>query len=114
MRNELGYADYLGALQRYRGEHPLDLRLLTVSHFLIDYPFANRLFPNSLDVVERVKPWGPAVILSDGDVVFQPRKVERAGLSEAVNGNVLIYVHKEQELRDVAKRFPADSLRHGG
>ena len=108
LRAELGYADYLGALQRYRSDNPHDPRLLTVSRFLIDYPFANRLFPNSLDAVERVKEWGPAVILSYGDVVFQPRKVERSGLSEAVNGNVLIYVHKEQELEDVAQRFPAD------
>lgn len=108
LRTELGYADYLGALQGYRSENPRDPRLLTVSHFLIAYPFANRLFPNSLDAVERVKQWGPAVILSDGDVVFQPRKVERSGLAEAVDGNVLIYVHKEQELDDVAERFPAD------
>lgn len=108
LRNELGYADYLGALQRYRIEYPRDLRLLTVSDFLINYPFANRLFPNSLDVVERVKQWGPAVILSDGDVVFQPRKVERSGLFEVVDGNVLIYVHKEHELDDVEQRYPAD------
>jgi FMN phosphatase YigB (HAD superfamily) len=107
LRSNLGYADYLGALQRYRAEYPRDLRLLTVSHFLINYPFANRLFPNSLDVIDRVKKYGPAVILSDGDVVFQPRKVERSGLFEAVNGNVLIYVHKEKELDDVKKRFPA-------
>ena len=108
LREELGYADYLGALQRYRSENPHDPRLLAVSRFLIDYPFANRLFPNSLDVVARLKQWGPAVILSDGDVVFQPLKVERSGLFDAVNGNVLIYVHKEQELEDVAERFPAD------
>jgi FMN phosphatase YigB (HAD superfamily) len=107
LREELGYADYLGALQRYRSENPHDPRLLTVSRFLIDYPFADRLIPNSLDVLERVKRWGPAVILSDGDVVFQPLKVERSGLYKAVNGNVLIYVHKEQELDDVAQRFPA-------
>ena len=108
LREELGYADYLGALQRYRSENPHDPRLLTVSRFLIDYPFANRLFPDSLDVVARVTQWGPAVILSDGDVVFQPLKVERSGLFDAVNGNVLIYVHKEQELENVADRFPAD------
>ena len=107
LRTELGYADYLGALQRYRSEHPRDPRLLIVSNFLVNYPFANRLYPNSLDVVDHVKQWGPAVILSDGDVVFQPRKVERSGLSEAVNGNVLIYVHKEKELDDVERRFPA-------
>ena len=108
LRTRLGYADYLGALQRYRSEYPHDLGLLAVSRFLVNYPFANRLFSNSLDVVERVKQWGTTVLLTDGDVVFQPRKVECSGLFEAVNGNVLIYMHKEQELDDVAKRFPAD------
>ncbi len=108
MRNELGYADYLGALQRYRLEFPRDPHLLMVSSFLINYPFANRLFPNSLDVVDRVKQWGPAVILTDGDVVFQPRKVEHSGLAEAVDGNILIYVHKEQELDDIEQRYPAE------
>lgn len=108
LREELGYADYLGALQRYRVEHPHDPRLLTISRYLVNYPFANRLFPNSLDVIEQVRRWGTAAILSDGDVVFQPRKVERSGLYEAVDGKVLIYVHKEQELADVLKRYPAD------
>jgi FMN phosphatase YigB (HAD superfamily) len=108
LREELGYADYLGALQRYRIEYPRDPKLLTVSHFLVNYPFANRLYPDSLDVIERAKAWGPAVILSDGDVVFQPRKIDRSGLFEAVDGNVLIYVHKEKELDDVAARFPAE------
>ena len=108
LRSELGYADYLGALQRYRSENPHDPHLFTVSHFLIGYPFANRVFPHALDVIDLVKQWGPAVILSDGDVVFQPRKVERSGLFEAVDGNVLIYVHKEKELDDVVRRFPAD------
>jgi FMN phosphatase YigB (HAD superfamily) len=107
MRSELGYADYLGALQRYRIEYPHDLRLLVVSHFLINYPFANRLFPNSLDVIDRARHWGPAALLTDGDVVFQPRKVDRSGLFEAVEGNVLIYVHKEHELEDVAVRYPS-------
>jgi len=107
LRDELGYADYLGSLQHYRKDNPHDSRLLTVSRFLINYPFANRLFPNSLDAVEHVKRWGPAAILSDGDVVFQPRKVDRSGLHEAVDGNVLIYVHKEQELDRVEARFPA-------
>jgi FMN phosphatase YigB (HAD superfamily) len=108
LRAELGYADYLGALQRYRLEYPRDPHLLVVSSFLVNYPFANRLYPNSLDVVDHLKQWGAAVILSDGDVVFQPRKLERSGLSEAVEGNVLIYVHKEQELEDVDQRYPAD------
>lgn len=108
LRVELGYADYLGALQRYRVEHPRDPHLLTVSSFLVNYPFANRLFPKSLAVVERCKEWGPAVILSDGDVVFQPRKVERSGLMEAFEKNVLIYIHKELELDDVEARYPAE------
>jgi FMN phosphatase YigB (HAD superfamily) len=108
LRAELGYADYLGALQRYRGEYPRDPHLLTVSSFLINYPFANRLFPNALDVIERVRAWGPAVILSDGDVVFQPRKIERSALWEAVGGDVLIYIHKEHELDDVERRYPAE------
>ena len=108
LRTELGYADYLGALQRYRVEYPRDPHVLTVSSFMVNYPFANRLYPNSLDVVERFCAWGPTVILSDGDAVFQPRKVERSGLFEAVDGNVLIYIHKERELDDVEARYPAD------
>jgi len=108
IRSELGYADYLGALQRYRIDYPHDPNLLTVSYFLMRYPFANRLFPNSVDAVEHVAQWGPVVILSDGDVVFQPHKVYRSGLFELFQGQVLIYVHKEQELEDVAQRYPAD------
>ncbi len=108
LRAEFGYADYLGALQRYRVEHPHDPHLLTVSSFLINYPFADRLFPNSLDVVEHCKQWGPVALLTDGDVVFQPRKIERSGLLEAVEKNVLIYIHKELELEDVAQRYPAE------
>src|SRR5919202_4844232 len=108
LRAELGYADYLGALQRYRLQYPRDPHLLRVSSFLIDYPFANRLYPGSLDAIEHLQQTGPAVILSDGDVVFQPRKVERSGLFEAVDGNVLIYVHKEKELEDVENRYGAD------
>jgi FMN phosphatase YigB (HAD superfamily) len=108
LRNELGYADYLGALQRYRVEDPRDPHVLHLSQYLIDYPFANRLYPESLDVIDRFKETGEVVILSDGDVVFQPRKVERSGLWSAVDGNVLIYVHKEHELEDVEARFPAD------
>ena len=107
LRTELGYADYLGALQRYRVEHPRDPRLLEVSHFMINYPFANRLYPNSLDAVEHVKQWGPIVSVSDGDVVFQPRKVDRSGLGDVFGSNVLIYVHKEHELDDVEARFNA-------
>ncbi|MGH7931906.1 MAG: HAD family hydrolase [Candidatus Binataceae bacterium] len=107
LRKELGYADYLGALQRYRVEYPRDFNILAVSRYLVGYPFANRLFPNSLDVVERSRQFGLPVILSDGDVVFQPLKVERSGLGEAVDENVLIYIHKEMELSDIAERYPA-------
>ncbi|HKN86246.1 MAG TPA: HAD family hydrolase [Nitrospiraceae bacterium] len=108
LRVELSYVDYLGALQRYRLEYPRDPHLLTVSSFLINYPFADRLFPHALDVLKHVKQWGQPVILSDGDVVFQPRKIERSGLLQAVDGQVLIYIHKECELDDVERRYPAD------
>lgn len=107
LRAELGYADYLGALQRYRVENLRDPNLLSISLYLVEYPFANRLYPGSLDVVDALGRWGPTVILSDGDVVFQPRKVERSGLWEAVGGRVLIYIHKEQMLPDVEERYPA-------
>jgi FMN phosphatase YigB (HAD superfamily) len=105
---DLGYRDYLGALQRYRVEHPQDIHLLSMSSFLVDYPFANRLYPGSLDVLERFRSWGQTVILSDGDVVFQPRKVERSGIFETVEGHVLIYIHKEKSLDDVVRRYPAE------
>ena len=107
LRNELGYADYLGALQRYRVENPRDPHVLTVSLYLSDYPFANRLYPNALDVIEHLKRWGPVVVLSDGDAVFQPRKIERSAIYESVDRNVLIYIHKEEELDDVERRYPS-------
>lgn len=107
LRTELGYADYLGALQRYRVERPRDPKLLAVSHFMINYPFANRLFPESLDAVEYARRLGRAVILTDGDVVFQPLKIDRSGLYEAFDGQVLICIHKELELDDVEARYPA-------
>lgn len=105
---ELGYRDYLGALQRYRVEHPEDIRLLAMSSWLVDYPFAEQLFAGALEVLERLRRWGETVVFSDGDVVFQPRKVERSGISAAVGGRVLIYIHKELELADVARRYPAE------
>ena len=107
LRADLGYADYLGALQRYRLEDLCDPRLLIMSSFLVDYPFANRLYPGSLAALEHVRSWGAPVILSDGDVVFQPRKVQQSGLWEAVEGRVLIYIHKEQMLDDVECHYPA-------
>jgi FMN phosphatase YigB (HAD superfamily) len=106
--SELGYRDYLGALQRFRSEHPFEVELLSMSSYLIGYPFAARLFPSALEVLRRLSSFGPTVILSDGDVVFQPHKVERAGLSDAVDGRLLIYIHKEEALDDVERRFPAD------
>jgi len=111
LRTELGYADYLGALQRYRSDEPgrgmSDPRLLLMSSFLVDYPFAERLYPGALDVIAHLRRWGPTVILSDGDVVFQPRKVQRSGLWAAVEGRVLIYIHKERMLDEIVQRYPA-------
>lgn len=107
LRDELGYADYLGALQRYRMSATSDPRVLMMSSFLVDYPFAKRLYPDALAVISRLSRWGPAVIVSDGDVVFQPRKVQRSGLWTAVEGRVLIYLHKEQMLNDIERRYPA-------
>jgi len=111
LRSELGYVDYLGALQRYRSAELTgqmnDPRLLQMSSFLIDYPFAERLYPDALEVLAHLNAWGPTVILSDGDVVFQPRKIQRSGLWKAVEGHVLVYIHKEQMLHDVQRRYPA-------
>lgn len=103
----LGYRDYLGALQRYRAEHPQHVELLAMSAWLLDYPFAERLYPGALALLAHLGRTAPVVILSDGDVVFQPRKVQRAGLADAVDGRVLIYIHKEQSLHDVMRRHPA-------
>lgn len=108
LRTELGYADYLGALQRYRAVYPRDPHILAISEFLLHYPFDDRLFPNALEAVEHVKQFGTPVILSDGDVVFQPHKIHDSGLFKAFDGAVLIYIHKEAELQDVEHRFPAD------
>lgn len=105
--NKLGYRDYLGALQRFRVEHPYEPHLVTIASFLVDYPFANRLYPGSLDVLEWFRGWGQTIILSDGDVVFQPRKIDRSGIFEAVEGHVLIYIHKEEALDDIQRRYPA-------
>jgi FMN phosphatase YigB (HAD superfamily) len=104
---DLGYRDYLGALQIYRIENPHEVELLSISSYLVDYPFAERLYPDALGVLSRFRGFGPTVILSDGDVVFQPRKVERSGIAKVVDGHVLIYIHKEKELKDVEQRYPA-------
>jgi FMN phosphatase YigB (HAD superfamily) len=108
LRSELGYADYLGALQRFRLAYPHETGLLQMSSWLIDYPFARRLYPRALDVIAHLRDMGRPVILTDGDVVFQPRKVEQSGIRDAVRGNVLLYVHKEEELDEVERRYPAD------
>ena len=108
LRSELGYVDYLGALERFRLDEMHRPDVLRMSGWLVDYPFATRLYPGAVDAVRHVKQWGKAVILSDGDAVFQPRKVERSGLWREVDDNVLIYIHKEQELGDVERLYPAD------
>ena len=107
LRAELGYADYLGALQRYRLGAMNNPCLLQMSAFLLDYPFADRLYPGALDVLKKFADWGRTLVLSDGDVVFQPRKIQRSGLWQAVQGRVLIYIHKEKMLDDVEQRYPA-------
>jgi FMN phosphatase YigB (HAD superfamily) len=107
LRDESGYADYLGALQRYRLEEPHDPRILRMANWLLDYPFADRLYPGALEAMRHARQWGPAVILSDGDAVFQPRKIDRSGLWRAADGNVLIYIHKEKELDAVERWRPA-------
>lgn len=107
LRMELGYADYLGALQRYRRDNPLNQRCLATAAFILDYPFARRLYPNAMEVITRLGDWGPTVIISDGDAVLQPHKIRQSGLLKAVAGRVLIYIHKEQSLGEVKKQFPA-------
>ncbi len=107
VRQELGYADYLGALQKYRVENPRDTHLLNISSYLLNYPFGDRLYPHALEVVAHVQQWGTAAILSDGDVVFQPHKIECAGIGAAVEEHVLVYIHKEEEVADVEHRYPA-------
>jgi FMN phosphatase YigB (HAD superfamily) len=107
LRDALGYADYLGALQRFRHgleDHPA---LLQMSAWLLDYPFAERLYPHALETLAHLRTLGTTAILSDGDVVFQPRKIQRAGLWAALDGAVLIYLHKQQRLAAVQQRFPA-------
>ncbi len=112
LREQLGYVDYLGALQRYRldlahGSAAEQQLLMMMSAFLIDYPFADRLFPRALELIRCLDRFGLTVILTDGDVVFQPRKVQRSGLWDAVHGRVLVCVHKEQELDAVKRHYPA-------
>lgn len=105
---ELGYADYLGALQLYRQEDMHDPNLFSISSYFLDYDFKQRIYPKSLDVIKHLQSFGKVVILTDGDVVFQPRKILRSGLWNAVDGNVLIYIHKEDELKQIEKKYPAE------
>ena len=107
LKRRLGYADYLGALELYRLEDLHSPALLRMANWMVDYPFADRLYPQALDAVKHVQRCGTPVILSDGDAVFQPRKVERSGLWRAFENRVLIYIHKEEELDDVEGFFPA-------
>lgn len=106
-RKKLGYVDYLGALQQYRLSHFDDSTVMKIPSFLLDYPFKKRLFNHTLAVLKHLQTFGPTVILSDGDVVLQPRKIIRSGLWDAVDGQVLIYIHKEQMLNMVKRKYPA-------
>ncbi len=105
---DLGYRDYLGALQQAWLESGRDMRVAALSSYLLDYPFAERLYPGALDVLGRLREWGTTVALTDGESVFQPRKLDLAGITAAVAGEVLVYVHKEEELDDVERRYPAE------
>ena len=107
LRREVGHADYLGALQRYRLGRQHDPHLLLASSFLLDYPFAQRLYPGALEVLARFGELGTTVVFSDGDVVFQPRKIERAGIHRAVENRVMVHIHKERELDCVERFYPA-------
>lgn len=107
VRDEVDYADYLGAIQRFRLRCGDEIRAQDLGAWLLEYPFAERLYPHALDAIAHVSRFGPAVVLSDGDVVLQPRKISASGIADAVAGNVLIYVHKENMLDDVERRFPA-------
>lgn len=106
-RTTLGLADYLGSLQEFRGGLDDDPQLLGMSHFLLEYPFANRLFPRALEAIAHLRTLGTPVVLSDGDIVFQPRKIQHSGIWDAVAGRVMIYVHKEKVLDHMQRRFPA-------
>ena len=108
LRTELGYADYLGAAQELRRGAESDPRLPLLSFFLMDYPFADRVYPGALQTLANCSRWGTTAILSDGDVVFQPRKLRRSGLWDAVAGRVMIFVHKEKRLDEVTRLYPAD------
>jgi len=107
LRDRLGYADYLGALQEFRGDRAADGALLEMSAFLIDYPFAQLLYPHALETVAHLRTLGEVATLSDGDIVFQPRKIRRSGVYGAVGGNVLVPVHKQHALAAMQQRFPA-------
>ena len=108
LREELGYADYLAALQKFRVGLDDDLPdLLQMSAFVLEYPFAERLYPRALEAIAHLRTLGSPVILSDGDIIFQPRKIQRSGIWDAVDGHVLIYLHKERMLDAMQRRFPA-------
>lgn len=107
LREKLGYADYLGAIQQFRLECDDEVRAQDLAAWLLAYPFGERLYPGALDAIAHLSRLGECVVLSDGDVVLQPRKISVSGIARAVGDRVLIYVHKERMLDDVARRFPA-------
>lgn len=108
LKKSLGYADYLGALQAFRVDNRDQVRLQQAGEFMLDYPFEDRLYPQALAVIDHLSGMAPVLVLSDGDMVFQPRKIRRAGIEAAVDGRVLIYMHKQNELDDLRRRYRAD------
>ena len=107
VRRELDYVDLPLTLNRFRAESPEVERFAELSAAVLFYPFEECLYPRTLEVIEHLREIGTVAIVSDGDPVFQPAKIARAGLAAAVDDRVLIYVHKEQQLDDVRRRIPA-------
>ena len=104
VRDAEDYVDFPATVARLAAEHPTDAA--RIERILDELPYRDFVYPGALEMIERLWRIATPVILSDGDPVFQPRKIERAGLAAAVRGNVLIYAHKEERLEEVTRRFP--------
>jgi FMN phosphatase YigB (HAD superfamily) len=106
-RDDLGYADYLGAVQAFRGGYDDDRDRLGLSAFVLDYPFAERLYPRALEVLAHLRACAPTVIFTEGDLVFQPRKLRSAGIWDAAGGQAIVCLHKTFALTLLHRRYPA-------
>ncbi|WP_158744178.1 HAD family hydrolase [Acidisphaera sp. L21] len=106
--HSLGYRDYLGAFQTYRLERPEDVDAIWLSLFVVDFPYATLLYPGALELIAALRKLGRVVALTDGDAVFQPRKLQGAGLIEPLDRHIMICVHKEAEVAEIERRYPAE------